>query len=75
VSLDGSALENALGTLDDDERRLIELRFGLGGETPLSIERTAKELSISRERVKRMEREALERLSRNRELLEEREAA
>jgi RNA polymerase primary sigma factor len=75
VSLDGSALENALGTLDDDERRLIELRFGLGGERPLSIERTAKELSISRERVKRMERQALEHLSRNRELLEEREAA
>jgi RNA polymerase primary sigma factor len=75
VRLDGSALEGALASLDEDERRLLELRFGLGGAEPVSIERAAKELSISRERVKRLERDALERLSRNRELLEDREAA
>jgi RNA polymerase primary sigma factor len=75
VSLDGSALEGALETLPPTERRVLELRFGLGAVQPASIESVAKELSISRERVKRMEREALEHLSRNRELLEEREAA
>jgi RNA polymerase primary sigma factor len=75
VSLDGSALSSALESLDPEERRLLELRFGLGGAEPASIEKVAKELAISRERVKRMELEALEQLSRNRELLEEREAA
>ena len=75
VLLDGSALTGALETLMPEERRVLELRFGLGDTEPASIERVARELSISRERVKRMEREALEALSRNRELLEEREAA
>jgi RNA polymerase primary sigma factor len=75
VSLDGSALTGALAGLMPEERRVLELRFGLGGEQPASIEKVAKELSISRERVKRMETQALEHLSRNRELLEEREAA
>jgi RNA polymerase primary sigma factor len=75
MSLDGSALEGALETLSPTERRVLELRFGLGDAQPASIESVAKALSISRERVKRMEHEALEHLSRNRELLEEREAA
>ncbi len=75
VNLDGSALTGALAALMPEERRVLELRFGLGGEPPASIEKVARELGISRERVKRLEVEALEQLSRNRELLEEREAA
>jgi RNA polymerase primary sigma factor len=75
MSLDGSALDGALATLEPEERRVLELRFGLGDTEPASIEKVARELSISRERVKRLERDALEHLSRNRELLEEREAA
>jgi RNA polymerase primary sigma factor len=75
VSLDGGALEHALASLAPQERRLLELRFGLGGGEPASIERVAEELAISRDRVRRLERDALEQLSRNRELLEDREAA
>jgi RNA polymerase primary sigma factor len=70
VSLESDALVDALASLDPIERRLLELRFGLGGGEPASIERCASELEISRDRVRRLERDALEQLSRNRELRE-----
>jgi RNA polymerase primary sigma factor len=75
VALGDGALERALGTLPDLERQVVELRFGLGREKALSIQDAAKELGISRERVRRMERTALEHLERTRELQELREAA
>jgi RNA polymerase primary sigma factor len=70
VSLESEALIDALASLEPVERRLLELRFGLGGGEPASIERCASELEISRDRVRRIERDALEQLSRNRELRE-----
>jgi len=75
VSLENDALIGALGSLDPLERRLLELRFGLGGGEPASIERVAEELAVSRDRVRKLETSALEQLSRSRELLEDREAA
>jgi RNA polymerase primary sigma factor len=75
VSLESEALADALASLEPQERRLLELRFGLGGAEPASIERVADELAISRERVRKLEQGALEQLSRSRELAEEREAA
>jgi RNA polymerase primary sigma factor len=70
VSLESEALVDALASLEPVERRLLELRFGLGGGEPASIERCADELAISRDRVRKLERDALEQLSRNRELRE-----
>jgi len=75
VALDDVALERALGTLPELERRVVELRFGLGGHEPQSIENVRRKLGVSRERVRRLEYDALERLSRTRELQELREAA
>ena len=75
VSLGDGALERALRTLPDLERSVVEARFGLGRERALSIQDAAKELGISRERVRRLERIALEHLERTRELQELREAA
>ena len=75
VSLESDALVGALASLDPLQRRLLELRFGLGGGEPASIERVAGELAISRDRVRKLEQSALEQLSRSRELAEEREAA
>jgi RNA polymerase primary sigma factor len=51
----------ALGTLDERERRLIELRFGFTGEQQ-SLDAIARELGISRERVRQLEQHALARL-------------
>jgi RNA polymerase primary sigma factor len=75
VAGEDRALAQALATLPELERRVVELRFGLGGREPLSLESVRKELGISRERLRRVEHEALEHLSRTRELQEVREAA
>jgi RNA polymerase primary sigma factor len=54
-------LRTALAKLSDRERRMIELRFGLGGE-PQSLEAIGKELGVSRERVRQIDGEALAKL-------------
>ena len=75
VGLGDGTLERALEALPELERRVIELRFGLGGQEPQSIESVRKELGVSRERLRRLEHDALERLSWMRELQELHEAA
>ena len=75
VTLGDGALTNALETLSPSQRRVLELRFGLRGEEPASLQKIGAELGLARERVRQLEQSALEQLSRNRELLEEREAA
>jgi RNA polymerase primary sigma factor len=75
VSLDDGALERALADLTEQQRRVIELRFGLAGSEPVALQVVGDELGITRERVRQIERSALEQLSRNRELADLREAA
>ena len=75
VSLGDGALTSALETLSPTQRRVLELRFGLSEEEPASLAKVAAELGLARERVRQVEQSALEQLSRNRELIEEREAA
>ena len=69
VSLRREVLERALATLPDEERRVIELRFGLDGdEEPVSLSEAGRRLGISADRVKRLETDALERLALEREI-------
>ena len=49
----------ALAELPELERRILELRFGIDGE-PHSLESIGAELGISRERIRRLEGEALD---------------
>jgi RNA polymerase primary sigma factor len=60
-SLRRDAVRKAVRNLPDRERRLIELRFGLTGE-PHSLEAIGRELSMSRERVRQLEEDALAKL-------------
>jgi RNA polymerase primary sigma factor len=62
-SLERHELYKALALLSERERRLVELRFGLGRE-PQSLEAIGKELGVSRERVRQIEGEALAKLER-----------
>jgi RNA polymerase primary sigma factor len=55
------AVREALGSLPELERRVLELRFGFAGEQR-SLEAIEHELHISRERVRRLEQRGLERL-------------
>jgi RNA polymerase primary sigma factor len=57
------AVRAALAELPERDRRVVELRFGLDGETR-SLEAIARELGLSRERVRQIEEKALARLAR-----------
>jgi RNA polymerase primary sigma factor len=60
-TLQRQAVREALGSLPELERRILELRFGFAGEQH-SLEAIEKELGISRERVRRLEQQGLGRL-------------
>jgi RNA polymerase primary sigma factor len=69
VNLGWEALRSAVDRLPETQRDVIKLRYGLDGDRdPLSLEAISRELGISRERVRNLEVEALERLSMAREL-------
>jgi RNA polymerase primary sigma factor len=56
------AVRTALRTLPELERRVLELRFGFDGEQQ-SLEAVERELGISRERVRKLERDAFAHLA------------
>ena len=54
-------VRTALQTLPERERRVLELRFGFDGQQQ-SLEAIGKELGLTRERIRQLEREALAKL-------------
>jgi RNA polymerase primary sigma factor len=55
------SVRNAVERLPERERRVLELRFGFDGEST-SLETIGRELGMSRERVRQVERDALAKL-------------
>lgn len=55
-------LMKTLSELSNREQRVIELRFGLSGESPLTLEEIGKRLGITRERVRQIQNKAILRL-------------
>ena len=55
-------LATVLQDLPDRERTVVTLRFGLGGEEPLTLERIGNRLGLTRERVRQIESAALKQL-------------
>ncbi|MFP4510798.1 MAG: sigma-70 family RNA polymerase sigma factor [Spirochaetota bacterium] len=55
-------LMKVLENLSEREMRIIQLRFGLAGEGPYTLEETGKFLGITRERVRQIQEKALEKL-------------
>jgi RNA polymerase primary sigma factor len=65
-------LIRTLESLTPRERRIIELRFGLGNEYSLTLAEVGTELGLSKERIRQIEKEALAKLrhpSHSRELI------
>jgi RNA polymerase primary sigma factor len=60
-SLKRQTVQQAIARLPERQRRIVELRYGFGGETT-SLEAIGKELGLTRERVRQLERDALDRL-------------
>jgi RNA polymerase sigma factor (sigma-70 family) len=69
------ALREAVGTLPENERTVITLRFGLDREEPHALRETGRRLGLSSERVRQLEDQALRRLSRDETVAALREAA
>jgi len=57
-----SEIRLAVRTLPPRERRILELRFGLGDKRPFTLEEIGEEFGISRERVRQLQNVALGRL-------------
>jgi len=73
ASLLKEKLSKTLDSLTPRERRIIELRFGLGNEYSRTLEEVGAELGLTKERIRQLEKEALAKLrhpSHSRELIE-----
>jgi RNA polymerase primary sigma factor len=60
--LRGVELQEALASLNDRMRHVLELRFGLNGQVPKTLEEVGTELGVTRERVRQLESRALREL-------------
>ena len=58
----GRELDRALAGLDERARKIIQWRFGLNGEKPLTLAEIGQRIELSRERVRQIEARALQRL-------------
>ena len=68
IALREEAVRDALENLSDQERRVIQLRYGINGDNPTPLREAGRQLGISPERVRRIEHKALERLATTREV-------
>jgi RNA polymerase primary sigma factor len=55
-------LAKTLSGLPDRERKIIELRYGLTGHEPMTLEQVGHEFGVTRERIRQMEIKTLRRL-------------
>ena len=68
ILLREDALRRALDQLPEQEREVVKLRYGVGGDDPTPLVETGRRLGISQDTVRRLERKALAELAASREL-------
>jgi RNA polymerase sigma factor (sigma-70 family) len=61
-SMLGDELEKLLSPLDERERQILRLRYGLDRGDPRTLEEVGSELNLTRERIRQIERTALSKL-------------
>jgi RNA polymerase primary sigma factor len=62
VAAERSQVRAVLGALNEREQRVIELRFGLLGDRPRTLQEVGREFNVTRERVRQIEAKALSKL-------------
>ena len=62
VELRKATLQRVLGTLSSRERRVLELRYGLNGEHPRTLDEVGRTFSVTRERIRQIENQSLKKL-------------
>ena len=69
------AVSTALATLPEGERRVLEVRFGTGGEVAGTLRDAARAAGVTQEQARRLEAQGLKRLAADESLAGWREAA
>jgi RNA polymerase primary sigma factor len=62
LTLRNETLARALRMLGDRERRVLEMRFGLNGEAPRTLDEVGRVFNVSRERIRQIENQSLKKL-------------
>jgi RNA polymerase primary sigma factor len=62
VTLRKETLTRILGMLSHRERRVLELRYGLNGEHPRTLDEVGRAFNVTRERIRQIENQSLKKL-------------
>jgi RNA polymerase primary sigma factor len=62
VTLRKETLEKILSQLSQRERRVLELRYGLNGEHPRTLDEVGRAFNVTRERIRQIENQSLKKL-------------
>jgi RNA polymerase primary sigma factor len=62
VTLRKEALQKILHTLPSRQRQVLELRFGLDGQQPRTLDEVGRTFNVSRERIRQIENQSLKKL-------------
>jgi RNA polymerase primary sigma factor len=62
VTLRKETLERILSQLSMRERRVLELRYGLNGEHPRTLDEVGRAFNVTRERIRQIENQSLKKL-------------
>jgi RNA polymerase primary sigma factor len=60
--LRNEALTRALRMLGERERRVLEMRYGLNGEQPRTLDEVGRTFNVTRERIRQIENQSLKKL-------------
>ena len=62
LSMRNEQIRQTLDTLDDRERKIIEMRFGLNDQAPMTLDEVGRKFHLTRERVRQLEARALRKM-------------
>jgi len=62
VAMRRETLRKILSTLSHRERRVLELRYGLDGEHPRTLDEVGRTFNVTRERIRQIENQSLKKL-------------
>jgi RNA polymerase primary sigma factor len=62
VALQREALRTILGALSERERKVLELRYGLDGQQPRTLDEVGRYFNVTRERIRQIEHQGLKKL-------------
>jgi RNA polymerase primary sigma factor len=62
VAMRAETLKKILSTLSHRQRRVLELRYGLDGEHPRTLDEISRTFNVTRERIRQIENQSLKKL-------------